>query len=62
MTYGKFENGFAGCVKRVFFKNRKLKLQTDATQGWNTLPCVSDFAEYVTITGVQPNFHDHQAG
>ena len=44
-TYRKFDTGFTGCVRRVYFKNRKINLQVDASLGWNVLPCDTQLAE-----------------
>jgi len=38
-TYRKFDTGFTGCVRRIYFKTRKINLQADASLGWNVLPC-----------------------
>ena len=45
MTHGKFNTGFRGCIKNIFFKDRGMDLQGDAIRGWNVLPCDSDEAE-----------------
>lgn len=45
LTYNKFDTGFTGCVRRVYFKTRKINLQADASLGWNVLPCDSQIAE-----------------
>ncbi|PFX26969.1 basement membrane-specific heparan sulfate proteoglycan core protein-like isoform X2 [Stylophora pistillata] len=41
MTYNKYDTSFTGCVRNVYFKTRKIKLQADATVGWNVIPCDS---------------------
>ncbi|XP_078373536.1 basement membrane-specific heparan sulfate proteoglycan core protein-like [Oculina patagonica] len=45
MTNNKFDTGYTGCVRRVYFKTRKINLQADASLGWNVLPCDSQIAE-----------------
>jgi len=45
MTYRKFDTGFTGCVRRIYFKSRKINLQADASLGWNVLPCDIKIAE-----------------
>ena len=45
MTHGKFNTGFSGCIKNIFFKDSGIDLQGDAIRGWNVLPCDSDEAE-----------------
>ena len=44
-TYSKFDTGFTGCVRRVYFKSRKINLQADASLGWSVLPCDTKLAE-----------------
>lgn len=44
-TYRKFDTGFTGCVRRVYFKSRKINLQADAGLGWNVLLCDRQLAE-----------------
>lgn len=39
MTFNKYDTGFLGCVRKVYFKTRKIKLQADASGGWNVIPC-----------------------
>lgn len=39
MTFNKYDTGFLGCVRNVYFKTRKIKLQADASGGWNVIPC-----------------------
>ncbi|KAJ7379699.1 Basement membrane-specific heparan sulfate proteoglycan core protein [Desmophyllum pertusum] len=45
MTNSKFDTGFTGCVRNVYFKTRKLKLQGDASGGWNIIPCDRQLSE-----------------
>jgi len=44
-TFRKFNTGFSGCVRRIYFKSRKINLQSDANIGWNVLPCETKLAE-----------------
>lgn len=44
-TNSKFDTGFTGCVRRVYFKSRKINLQADASLGWNVLPCDTKVTE-----------------
>ncbi|CAH3181076.1 unnamed protein product [Porites lobata] len=45
MTHAKFNTGFSGCIKNIFFKDRGIDFQGDAIRGWNVLPCDSDKVE-----------------
>ena len=45
MTHAKFNTGFSGCIKNIFFKDSGIDFQGDAIRGWNVLPCDSDEAE-----------------